>query len=73
MNYDTDKNLTNHPPESPVIIDRMENVRYQAKELAKLMDQVLPDSRERATAFIKLEETVMWAIASLARNQDAVR
>ena len=44
-------------------------IREKAKELAQLVYECCPDSRERSLAFTKVEETVMWANASIARNE----
>lgn len=44
-------------------------IREKAKELAYLIDELCPDSRERSCAFTRLEESVMWANASIARNE----
>lgn len=43
-------------------------VREKAKELAHLINEICPDSREKSLAFTNLEESVMWANASIARN-----
>lgn len=43
-------------------------VREKSKELAILIDKVCPNSREKSLAMTKLEEAVMWANASIARN-----
>lgn len=43
-------------------------IREKAKELAKLIDKQCPNSREKALAFTNLEQSVMWANASIARN-----
>lgn len=48
---------------------RYEAIRAQAKELALLIRDVCPDSREKSLAMTKLEEAVMWANASIARNE----
>lgn len=68
MTYDAEKNLTNHRP-SDSVANSMEAVRSVAKDLANEIDGHCPDSREKSLAFTNLEQTVMWAIASLARNQ----
>ncbi len=44
-------------------------IREKAKELALLVEDCCPDSREKSLAFTKLEECVMWANASIARNE----
>lgn len=43
-------------------------IREKAKELAYLLDELVPDSREKSLAMTKLEESVMWANAGIARN-----
>ena len=43
-------------------------IREKAKELAYLIDELCPESRERSLAITKLEEVSMWANASIARN-----
>ena len=40
----------------------------KGKELAYLIDGICPNSREKSLAMTKLEESVMWANASIARN-----
>lgn len=50
-------------------VGRYEVLRENAKTLAQLIDQFCPDSREKALAFTKLEESIMWANASIARNE----
>jgi len=45
------------------------SIRDKAKELALLIENYCPDSRERSLAMTKLEEFVMWANASIARNE----
>lgn len=43
-------------------------IREKAKELAYLIDELVPDSREKSLAMTKLEECSMWANAGIARN-----
>ena len=43
-------------------------IREKAKELAYLIDDLVPDSREKSLALTKLEESVMWANAGIAQN-----
>jgi hypothetical protein len=45
-----------------------ETLRMEFKNLAKRVDELCPDSREKSLAMTKLEEAVMWANASIARN-----
>lgn len=44
-------------------------LRNQAKRTAELIDLRCPNSREKSLALTKLEEAVMWANASIARNE----
>lgn len=48
---------------------KYEAIRAQAKELAILICEVCPDSREKSTAMTNLEQAVMWANAAIARNE----
>lgn len=43
-------------------------LREKAKELAYLIGSECPDSREKSLAITNLEQTIMWANASIARN-----
>lgn len=43
-------------------------IREKAKELAYLIDELVPNSREKSLAMTKLEECSMWANAGIARN-----
>lgn len=49
-------------------IDVTNCIRLNAKDLALSIDEVCPNSREKSLAMTKLEEAVMWANASVARN-----
>jgi hypothetical protein len=67
MNPNIEKNFTYHTPkegQSQMYTD----IRNKVKEFAELMDGICPDGREKSLAMTKLEESVMWANASIARN-----
>ena len=49
--------------------ERYEKIRLSAKMLADVFLRLTPDSAEKTLAFRKLEEAVMWANASIARNE----
>jgi hypothetical protein len=49
--------------------ERYVAIRNRAKELALLIESECPSSRERTIAVNKLDECVMWANASIARNE----
>lgn len=43
-------------------------LREDARELAQAFEELCPDGREKSLAHTKLEEALMWANASIARN-----
>ena len=48
---------------------RYQEIRATAAAFAMYLVEVCPDSRELSLALTKLEEAVMWANASIARNE----
>lgn len=66
--YDIGNNFSFHACDDDQAL-RCGNIRAKAKQLAYLIDDSCPDSRERSLAFTKLEEAVMWANAAIARNE----
>ncbi|MCS1393576.1 hypothetical protein QH639_04975 [Lysinibacillus sp. 1 U-2021] len=48
---------------------RYEALRSKAKELAHMIDELCPNSREKSLAQTNLEQTVMWANKSIACNE----
>lgn len=65
---DLENNYTYHPPKDDQP-ERYERIRYKAKMLAAYINEKCPDSREKSLAMTKIEEAVMWANASIARNE----
>jgi len=65
---DIEKRFTYHPPKEGQPI-KYEALRTAFKDLAYLVEHYCPDSRERALAMTKLEESNMWANAAIARNE----
>lgn len=65
--YKVDDIFRYHPPRDGQELI-YEEIRNHAKILAKLILKDCPLSRERSLALTKLEESVMWANASVARN-----
>ena len=64
---DIEKRFTYHKPtEEKVKVYPL--LRDKAKELAYLIEENVPNSREKSCALTKLEEVVMWANAGIARN-----
>lgn len=67
MNPQIESAFTYHAPKEgqPAIYQRL---REKAKELAYLIDELVPASREKSLALTKLEEASFWANAGIARN-----
>lgn len=62
-------NLTNHHPNALQTI-RMERIRQCARDLGVAVLVNTPVSREQSLAITNLEQAVMWAVASIAREGD---
>lgn len=62
------KRFTYHAPKEGQP-QKYEDIRAKALEFSLLIDELCPDSREKSLAITKLEESVMWANASIARNE----
>ena len=67
-NAEIEKNYTYHAPKADQP-ERYVIIRNTAKALATCINENCPDSREKSLAMTKLEETVMWANAAIARNE----
>ena len=67
MNERIENAYTYHVPKEGQA-EKYRRIRAKAKELAYLIDEECPDSREKSLAMTKLEEASMWANASVARN-----
>jgi len=67
MPYDVDHIFKYHPPTGNQP-QAYEQIRETAKVVAECILGLCPESRERSLALTKLEESVMWANASIARN-----
>jgi len=68
MIEDLNKRFTYHAPKEGQP-QKYENIRKNALALAELFNAMCPDSREKSLAITSLEEAVMWANASIARNE----
>lgn len=65
---DLDNRFTYHPPKDDQAA-RYELIRSRARDLAGFINGNCPDSREKSLAITHLEDAVMWANASIARNE----
>ena len=63
-----ERDFTYHPPAAGQP-QRYEALRAKAKELAMLIAETTPPSREQSLALTHLETAVMWANAAIARNE----
>jgi hypothetical protein len=63
-----EKRFTHHPPMGDQA-SRYQAIRESAKAHAELLERLCPGSRELSLSKTKLEESVMWANASIARNE----
>jgi hypothetical protein len=66
--YDVDNIFKYHKPFGTQT-RRYELIREQAKELAKMILSACPESPERTLALRTVEDAVMWANSSIARNE----
>lgn len=65
---DINNRFTYHKPKQGQL-EKYEQIRDLARAYAKLIIKYCPDNRERSLAITKIEESVMWANAAIARNE----
>ena len=63
-----DHNFKYHTPKDDQIKRYLE-LREMARQFAKMINEYCPKSREKSLAITKLEESVMWSNAAIARNE----
>ena len=68
MNEVIENTFIYHAPK-PGQPERYTDLREKAKELAYLIEDLCPNSREKSIAMTHLETAIMWANASIARNE----
>ena len=68
MNERIENNFMYHEPKEGQL-EKYASIRDKAKDLAYLIEELCPDSREKSLAITNLEQFVMWANASIARNE----
>lgn len=49
--------------------EKYETLRSEAKNLAYLIDELAPNSREKSLSLTKLQEAIMFANAAIAINE----
>jgi hypothetical protein len=62
-----ENNFQYHAPKEGQL-EIYDQIRAKAKELAHLINNVCPNSREKSIALTELESSVMWSNAAVARN-----
>lgn len=65
--HEIENRFTYHAP-SPDQAVSYGLIRGEARHLAKVLNEMCPESREKSLAMTALEEMVMWANASIARR-----
>ena len=68
INPQLENNFKYHAPKAGQP-EKYEVLRDKAKELAHMIDELCPNSREKSLAMTNLEQASMWANASIARNE----
>jgi len=68
MQQQIDECFTYHPPK-PDQVGRYVDLRAAGRELALLIARSSPPSRAQSVALTKLEESIMWANAAIARGE----
>ena len=58
-----------HHPPSGDQAERYERIRAEALSLAVTINELVPESREKALALTHLEQAVMFANAAIARRE----
>jgi hypothetical protein len=64
-----ENNFTYHKP-MPNDLIKYEKLRKMAKELCELVNELCPDSREKSLAITNIEQSNMWANASIVRDSE---
>lgn len=67
MNERIENAFSYHAPEDGQP-EKYQAIREKAKELAYLIDELVPDGREKSLAQTNLEQATMWANAGIARS-----
>ena len=63
-----DRRFNYHVPDTQAKRDAHTDVRRQCRHLAEVLNELVPDGREKALAVTKLEEVMFWANAAVARD-----
>lgn len=58
-----------HHPPRPDQIKKYDTVRSRFKEMAEMIKNICPETRERDQSMVNLEQAMFWANASIAREE----
>lgn len=61
------KTFQHHTP-SPLSVEKIRRLRKAYSDLAELIEEVCPASRERSVGLTELETSAMWSIKSVVIN-----
>jgi len=61
------RRFDHHPP-TGLKVGAHEAMRRACKELAQIIDEELPEGREKSLAMTNLEQTAFWSNAAIARE-----
>lgn len=53
-------------------MEKLDQVRNKCKELAELIEDIVPNSREKSVAFTNLEQVMFWSNAGISRDRKSV-
>ena len=70
-NEQIDNTFSYHAPFGTQV-QRYQDLRSEAKTLARLIQEACPESREKSLALTNLQQAVMWANAAIAINETTV-
>jgi hypothetical protein len=70
-NSEINKRFDYHPSNTEENVRRHTLVRAKFKELALIVNDLVPEGREKAKTLTALEDGLMWANAGIARNLNA--
>lgn len=59
--------FTYHAPDD-TRVQKHEQIRSECLDMADLLNELLPEGREKSLAITHLEEVMMWSNAAIARN-----
>lgn len=60
--------FSHHPTDDPQVLQAYDRIRRKAKDFARYLNEVLPESTEGLTALRRLDDVVFFANASIARH-----